>query len=69
MNSESFIRISTAIVRERCEFWNDNPVIDWIGRKVENPSIKVFIKMCDLAEQSGEDTMYLTKSDVELLFL
>lgn len=66
--AESFIRISTAIVRERCQTIINNPIKDFFGRTIEHSSAKTFIKMCDLAEQSGEDTIYMTKSDIETVF-
>ena len=68
MSSESFVRVSTSKVRERCQYIVNNPEMTFYGTPIDNPIAKTLLLMCDLAEESGEDTIYMTRSDIELIF-
>jgi hypothetical protein len=66
MAAESFIRISTTKVIKRCkEILQSKPKFyDSSTHKLA----KTLTNMCILTEESGEDTIYMTVSDIRIIF-
>jgi|LauGreSBDMM110SN_4_FD.fasta_scaffold01110_5 hypothetical protein len=66
MAAESFIRISTNKVVKRCkEILKSKPKFYQYGK---HQLAKTLILMCNLTEESGEDTIYMTVRDVRNIF-